>query len=143
MQDHTPSNEPSPSLLGLGPAWTRVGYGILVLSVLAGILVFVVHPFLPAVERASAPAGYKAIQGKGGGFFLKASLDGVASVFLLVFSALAAMVWTFVDVVDRKKRFIWLVPMVVCPFILALHALPLALYLIWARETRGASEDVG
>ncbi len=135
-----PQSPKNVSLLGLGPAWTRVGYGVLVLTIVALVLLFTVHPFLPHKAGDVAPAGYKLVGGAQG-VYLKAAPIGAASVFLLVFSALAALVWTLADVVDRRKRFVWLLPMFVCPF-MGLHALPFALYLFYGRETEGPSDNV-
>jgi hypothetical protein len=130
------------SLLGLGPAWTRVGYGVLALTVLAFAFWQIAHPILPAVKGAAVPPGYRLIANKDGGWLLLATPLGMASVFFHVFAALACFVWTLVDVVDRRRRFVWLMPMFVCPFVQALQALPLALYLFYGRETPEAGTNV-
>ncbi len=173
------SDAPS-SLLGLGRAWTRVGYVVLFLAALAFVLNLTVRPIqavqiltpLSGKQTASVgsatldtpkgkvvvppgfqaetvdgmvqafPLGYRLIGGKGGGIALKPTAVGVTSVFLYIFSALASFVWTFVDIVDRRKRFVWLLPLFICPLVASLHALPLALYLFFARETLGHSEGV-
>jgi len=132
---------PRTTLLGLGPAWTRVGYGVLTLAVLALVFWQVVHPVLPAPKGAT-PAGYKLIANKDGGWLLLASPLGAFSIFLHVFSALAGFVWTLIDVVDRRRRFVWLMPLFVCPFVQALQAFPLALYLFYGRETPEAGTNV-
>ncbi len=138
--------QPVPSLLGLGKAWTRVGQGVLALAVLAFALNFTVHPVLPLPPGAHVPAGYHLVAGKdlakAGGMAVLASPLGFGSVLVIVFSALAGFVWTFVDVFDRRKRFVWLLPAFICPLVGTLHALPLALYLFYGRETIGHSEGV-
>lgn len=138
-------SEALPSLLGLGAAWTRIGYGVLGLSVVALAAIVLVRPAYGLPPGAHVPAGYHLISGKNfakdGGMVVLASPLGFASVFVWVFSALASFAWTFVDLVDRRKRFVWLLPMFICPFT-GLHALPLALYIFFARETLGHSEGV-
>ena len=138
MED--PQRQKTFSLLGLGTAWTRVGYGVLVLTIVALALLFIVHPFVPYNPKGATPEGYKLVGGEKG-VYLKASPLGAASVFFLIFSALAALVWTLADIVDRRKRFVWLLPMFVCPF-MGLHALPFALYLFYGRETEGVGDSV-
>ena len=142
-----PRAEPSSrSLLGLGPAWTRIGYVLLVLAVVALVLNLTVHPVLSLQPGAKLPEGYRVVAGKSlakeGGMAVRASTLGVASVLVIVFSALSAFVWTFVDVFDRRKRFVWLLPAFICPLVGTLHALPLALYLFYGRETLGHGEGV-
>lgn len=137
-----PLPTPPPSLLGLGRAWTRVGYAILALSVLAFVLYVGFRPFLPLEAGKAVPTGYRLLGGKGSATCINTSPGGIASVVSLLFSGLAGLVWTFVDVVDRRKRFVWLLPMFICPLVQALHALPLALYLFYGRETIGHGEGV-
>lgn len=140
MEEPQPPAPTPQSLLGLGPAWTRIGYGVLALTVAALALLFFVHPFIPYTPKGAAPEGYKLVGGEKG-VYLRASPIGAASVFLLVFSALAALAWTLADIVDRRKRFVWLLPMFICPF-MGLHALPFALYLFYGRETEGPNDNV-
>lgn len=134
------------SLLGLGIGWTRVGFVVLALSVLALVLNIAVHPVLSVLPGASVPGGYHLVAGKpgakDGGMAVRESSLGFASVFVIVFSALAGLVWTFTDLIDRRKRFVWLLPAFICPLVGTLHALPLALYLFFGRETRGHGEGV-
>lgn len=169
-----PPVENPQSLLGLGIAWTRVGYGVLLLALIAFGLNLLVRPILPiqlltplsvstkatsgtslvdtpkgkvAVPKGYQiavadngevqvyPLGYSLIGGKEGGAPLKTSAMGMISLFVIVFSGLAGVVWMLADIVDRRKRFVWLLPMAICPVLGVLHALPLALYLFFARET--------
>ena len=88
------------------------------------------------------PSGYRLIGGGQGGAALKPTALGAVGVFLMVFAALVGLVWTLVDVVDRRKRFVWLLPMFVCPLVFSLQALPLALYIFYGRETIGHGEAV-
>lgn len=136
------SDVPTPrSLLGLGQAWTRIGYAVLLLAVVSLVLGFAVHPILNLAKGAAVPDGYRLIAKGEGAPYLKTTPEGMVAIFLLVFSALAGLAWTFVDIVDRRKRFVWLLPMFVCPFT-GLHALPLALYIFFGRETIGHGEGV-
>lgn len=168
------------SLLGLGVAWTRVGYGVLVLAVLALALSLLVRPAVPAAEVGALkvgaavpvgqtavetpkgrvavppgfqvmvdgedilayPQGYRLAGGRGGGIALLPTPLGMASLVLIVFSVLTGFVWTLVDVVDRRRRFVWLIPMFVCPLVGVLHAIPLALYLFYGRETPDPDANV-
>ena len=134
-----------PSTLGLGPAWTRIGYGVLALAVVALLGLVFVRPAFALPAGGSVPPGYRLIAGndvaKEGGMVVRASVLGVVALFAWIFSALATFVWTLVDVIDRKKRFVWLIPLSVCPFT-GLHFIPLALYLFFGRETVGHGEGV-
>jgi hypothetical protein len=101
----------------------------------------VVHPVQAYSGQPPANiAGYKALPGKGGGILLKADPLAALTIFLYIFGALAAFVWTFVDVIERQKRFVWLLPMFICP-LMGLHVLPFAIYLFFGRET--PAEDLG
>lgn len=172
---------PTPrSLLGLGVAWTRIGYAVLALATVAFLLNLLVRPLVPVQALAplaagapapagttlvdtpkgkvavpqgfemayeggfaqAYPAGYRLIGGGKGGAALKPTALGAGSVFLMVFAALVGLVWTLVDIVDRRKRFVWLLPMFICPLVFSLQALPLALYIFFGRETIGHGEGV-
>jgi hypothetical protein len=142
MENGQSSPESHVSLLGLGRPWTRVGQGVFVLCILAFVMWRVMNPILPYVKGDLVPVGYRLVSNKDGGFFLRASIWGAISVFLLVFSGLGAFVWTFADIIDRRKRFVWLLPMFICPFIFGLQALPLGLYLFFGRETPDPDQNV-
>lgn len=114
---------------------------MLVLSVLALILWHTVHPMLILPDK-NVPEGYKMVAAKDANMAVRASGLGVVSIFLLVFSGIAGFGWMLVDLVDRRKRFVWILPMLVCVFLQALHALPLALYLFIGRETPARDLDV-
>jgi hypothetical protein len=130
------------SLLGLGLPWTRVGYGVGVILLVSFVLMIALHPVQPYSGQSPANlAGYKAFPGKEGGILLKADPLAALTVFLYIFGALSAFAWIFVDVIDRQKRFVWLLPMFICP-LMGLHVLPFALYLIFGRETPVASSGV-
>ena len=88
------------------------------------------------------PNGYRIIGGPAGGAAVLPTPLGVFGVFMLVFSPLTAFVWTIVDVVDRRKRFVWLLPLFVCPFFYMLQVLPFALYLFYGREVASTESGV-
>ena len=142
MENHQPPAETS--LLGLGLAWTRIGYVVLALATTAFLMTLLLRPVAYGPATMLPPdATYKLIsndpQMK---VYLRGTPLAALSVFLLVFSALAGLAWTLADVFDRRKRFVWLLPMFVCPLIMGLHALPLALYIFFGRETPNADESV-
>ena len=107
-----PDNQP-PSVLHLGVAWTRVGYGVFVLCVLCSTLMVIHNPFPNA--------------------HLRHDTLSMIAVFLWPFSGLASLFWMIADIIDRRERFIWLLPVWICCLV-ALPALPLALYLFWGRN---------
>lgn len=142
MDNGQSSAESSVSLLGLGKPWTRVGQVLFVLCILTFVMWRVTNPVMPYTKGEALPEGYRLVSNKDGGFLLRASIWGAASIFLLIFSGIGSFVWTFADLIDRKKRFVWLLPMFVCPFISGLHALPLGLYLFFGRETPSTETNV-
>ncbi len=142
MDNGQSSVENRVSLLGLGRPWTRVGQVVFALCVISFVMWRFMNPLLPYVKGEAIPLGYRLVSNKDGGFLLRASIWGALSVFLLVFSGIGAFVWTFADIIDRRKRFVWLLPMFICPFFLGLHALPLGLYLFFGRETPVPDESV-
>lgn len=126
----------------MGLQWTRVGYGVGLVILIGFILLLAVQPVKTyAGNPPTAPVGYKVFPGKEGGILLKANTFAAITVFLYIFGALAAFVWTFVDLIDRQKRFVWLLPMFVCP-LMGLHVLPFAVYLFLGRETPVAESGV-
>ncbi|RYG25024.1 hypothetical protein EON82_08600 [bacterium] len=133
--------QPPPSLLGLGQPWTRVGYGVAAIIVLAFVLMVFVNPVKPYSGLVPSLVGYKNFPGNGGGILLKATPLAALTVFLYIFGALAAFVWTFADIIDRQRRFVWLLPLFICP-LMGLHIVPFALYLFFGRETLGGSTNV-
>jgi len=129
--------QPPSSLLGLGLPWTRVAYGVGVILLVGFVLLIVVQPMHAYAGQPPTLNGYKALPGKEGGILLRATPLAAFTVFLYIFGALAAFVWTFVDIIDRQKRFVWLLPMFICP-LMGVQILPFALYLFFGRETPNA-----
>jgi hypothetical protein len=106
--------EPPKPLIGLGRPWTNVGKGLLALCVVETSLLAAHVPFTPAMQP-------------------KHDVLSVASLFLYVFCGLACVFWMTVDLIDRRERFLWLLPIWVCG-LAALPALPLAFYLFVVRK---------
>jgi tetratricopeptide (TPR) repeat protein len=114
-----PDSSPE-SLLGLGPAWTVIGTCVFWLSVgQLGLLIF--HPF---VNLSTQQLGRDPLS--------------IFCLFLYVFVILASGFWTTVDVIDRRQKFLWLLPVWVCG-LAGLDVLPLALYLFLGRKIPNAS----
>ena len=100
--------------LGLGPQWTAVGYAVLAIC-LASTLLLVFHsPFQS-------------------NWTLKHDSLSVLAVFCYVFQGLLAVVWMLCDIVDRRERLLWLLPIWICGFS-ALPVLPLGLYIYVSRN---------
>jgi tetratricopeptide (TPR) repeat protein len=113
----TGPDSPPASVLKLGEAWTRVGYGVFVLCCVSSLLLLV-HP--PLVVNAQDT-------------ILKHDPLSVLAIFLWPFSGAASIFWTCVDLIDRRERFVWLLPVSSCALV-ALPALPLALYIFVIRK---------
>jgi len=105
-------------VLGLGPAWTLVGYGLVPYCVLS----FAFLLFVPFISSST-----------GSSVVMKQGPLPMLSFFLYVTQALACFLWTLFDVIDRREKFVWLLPIFVCGFS-ALPLLPLCLYLAFRRK---------
>jgi tetratricopeptide (TPR) repeat protein len=122
---HRPGYEnPDPHLFGFGVGWTRVGYALLGVSVVV-LLLWQFHNPLVAVKATTA---------KSAPFALRTDVLSQITVFLYVTTLIANVSWTIFDVIDRRKRFVWVLPMLVCSCTWALGAIPLALYLFYGRK---------
>jgi tetratricopeptide (TPR) repeat protein len=101
-------------VLHLGEAWTKVGFGLVAFCIFS----FMYVTFCPFL---------------GVGGVLRHDLNAKFSLFLYISSALACDFWILVDVIDRREKFVWLLPIWVCGFV-ALPVLPLAFYLALRRK---------
>jgi len=108
-------DDPLPHMLGLGEPWTYIGYGVLALCVLETVLL-VIHP--PAVPK------------------LRTDGLSVAVVALCIFNLVFGIFWMAVDLFDRNKKFVWLLPQSVFALV-GLPAVFLALYLWMGRRNTG------
>jgi tetratricopeptide (TPR) repeat protein len=104
--------------------WTSVGLLLFALGIAVTVALAVVVPFTPPDPNQSNP--------------LNASIPKTDSVSLTaIFGWLAvcsvSIVWLVVDMVDRRSRFLWLMPQVVCG-ICGAPWVPLGIYLWIGRE---------
>jgi tetratricopeptide (TPR) repeat protein len=103
------ADDPLPHILGLGVAWTRIGWGLLALCVIEDVLLATHPPF--------TAAGH-----------MRADSLAVLATFMWIFTGLASLFWMFLDIFDRRKRFVWLLPLSICG-IAGLPVIFLGLYL--------------
>lgn len=109
------TDDPQPHVLGLGTPWTRIGYGLLALCVLEDLLLIVHAPF--AHDLKPRPDALS-----------------VLGIFLWIFVGIATVFWMFLDIFDRRKRFVWLLPLSICGLV-GLPIVFLGLYL-WLEPRR-------
>lgn len=114
-----------PWMRGKEALWNRVGQVIMGLATVVAISMFV-HP--PA-----APTGKQVPKGQLPDVALRTDSLSQALIFLLIVSALATFVWMIVDIVDRRKRFSWVVPLFICGM-MGLNIVPLAMYFFIGRK---------
>jgi hypothetical protein len=55
------------------------------------------------------------------------------TIFLLALSGISSFMWTLVDLVDRKLRLVWIVPLIAC-CACGLQAIPHALYMLMRKS---------
>ncbi len=119
------SGEPHvlPFMRGMERSWTTVGWVFVGVALIASIGVVVFQPFIlqdVAKGENKSPMSFKADPGS------------IATIFLLIVSAVFSIVWMLVDVVDKKMRIVWLVPIVSC-CTCGMHSIPHALYMLMRR----------
>jgi tetratricopeptide (TPR) repeat protein len=105
--------------------WTNLGWTIVGLSVLSTIVIKFNFPFAapPKPDMKSVFMGYKPID----------SLSAFATIGFFTTMILASMIWTSIDLIDRRGRALWMVPMMICCF-LFMPFLPQALYMFAGRK---------
>ena len=105
--------------------WMALGWTIVGLSVVATILIKFNFPFAaPKTPDFKSPfLGYKPIR----------SPMAAGTIGFFVTMILASMIWTSVDLIDRRGRAIWMVPMMICCF-LFMPFLPQAFYMFAGRK---------
>ncbi|MEZ0325722.1 MAG: tetratricopeptide repeat protein [Fimbriimonas sp.] len=112
-----------PFMRGMERSWATIGWIFVGVDLLAAIGVLIYRPFV-IVEVArgenKSPMSFKTDPGS------------VATIFLLVVSAVFSIVWMLIDVIDKKMRIVWLVPVVSC-CTCGMHGLPHALYMLMRR----------
>jgi hypothetical protein len=119
-----------PWMRGKEQLWTRIGQVLMGLATVVAISMFA-HP--PA-----APTGKQVPKGQLPDVALRTDSLSQTLIFLLIVSALSTFVWMIVDIVDRRKRFSWIVPLFICGM-MGLNIVPLAMYFFIGRKI----EEVG
>lgn len=108
-----------------GSEWFRLGWAIVALGAVSAILWKVHNPI-------HLPANFPQ---PGGQIFLERDPLSIAAVLMLVTSAIGSFLFVLIDIIDRRKGFIWVLPMFVCCFC-GCQCLPLSLYLFMNKQLR-------
>ena len=105
--------------------WVALGWTIVGLSILSGLLIKFVPPFQPPSQFNSKDilAGLKPLP--------TVSAFGTIAFFLTM--VLASMFWTSLDLIDRRGRALWMIPMMLCCFT-CLPFISQALYMSIGRK---------
>lgn len=114
-----------PWLDGRESAWDRAAYGLMALGgLLAGLMIF---------RFPASPTGAAVKKGQLPDVALRTDALSQLTVFLFVLSTVATFMWLLADVVDRRKRFTWLIPATICG-LFGLNVVALALYFFVGRR---------
>lgn len=105
--------------------WDRAAYVVMGLDVLLSLLLIFHFP--------AAPSGKSVKQGNLPDVALRIDPLSQFTVFLFVVSTAMTFLWMLADIVDRRKRFTWLVPASICG-ILGLNVVAIALYFFAGRK---------
>ena len=105
--------------------WVMLGWTIVGLSILATILIKFNFPFTAPVKPdfKNTMLGYKPMK----------SPSAFLTIGFFATMILASMIWTSVDLIDRRGRALWMVPMMICCF-LFLPFVPQSLYMVAGRK---------
>jgi hypothetical protein len=114
--------------------WDGIAYGVMAIGLILAIL-FVTHYPITL-------SGAKMPDGKTPDVTLRRDPLSIFIVFLYVISFVLTFMWLLVDIVDRRRRFTWFVPLVVCGTF-GFNVLPLAFYFFVGRkfESDGVSKS--
>ncbi|MGV3617013.1 MAG: tetratricopeptide repeat protein [Fimbriimonas sp.] len=110
--------------------WDRTGYFLMGVAAILAVLMFTNTP--------AAPTGKKVPKGQLPDVALLPDALSQTVVFLLIASTLSTFVWMLADIVDRRKRFTWIVPVIICG-LMGLNIVPFAMYFFVGRKI----EEVG
>ncbi len=103
--------------------WTATGWAFVILGYIVVLMLIVFNPFVLPVGQG-ADAGLPTLSPKP---------SGIVTMFLWVMSGVLSFFWMLVDVVDRKMKLVWLVPMVACCSC-GFYAAPHTLYMLMRRK---------
>ena len=108
--------------------WVALGWTIVGFSIVATILMKLYFPLVaPAHPDPKNPLlGYKP----------GSSLSSFALIAFFLTTILSSMIWTSLDLIDRRGRALWMIPMMLCCF-LFLPFIPQSLYMYVGRRDNG------
>jgi tetratricopeptide (TPR) repeat protein len=88
--------------------WVQTGWAIVVLSIVSALLMKIVSPFhVPAkFNDHDILGGLKPI----------AAPYAFATIAFFLTMVLASMIWTSLDLIDRRGKALWMIPMMLCCF---------------------------
>ncbi len=114
-----------PCLAYSQPQWKAFGWTIVGLAAFSVILVKVAFPLqVPAKpDPKDYLMGYRPIR----------TPFAMAEIGFFITMILASMIWTSMDLIDRRGRALWMVPMMICCF-LWMPFVPQALYMVAGRR---------
>jgi tetratricopeptide (TPR) repeat protein len=125
-EGYSPSRHLLPVLAGMERGWHAVGWTLLAADVALGVLMLV-HLPMQTNGHVTPPAKLPDV-------VLRTDSLSIFIVFLYIVTWVCTFMWMFVDIIDLRRRFSWLVPFLACS-ILGFTALPLALYMFLGRQT--------
>lgn len=111
-------------MAGMNRPWDLIGRIFLGVAVLVGLAWIFAKPI--------APTGQNFPKTNLPDVALIKSPFAVATVFLSIFSGVATFLWMLIDIIDRRSKYIWILPLVPFGFF-GLHAIPLGLYQLIGR----------
>lgn len=114
-----------PWMKGHETLWDRTGYALAAAGTVLAVLMFTHMP--------AAPTGKKVPKGQLPDVALRTDSLSQTIILMLIVLTLATFVWMLTDIVDRRKRFTWLVPLTICGM-MGLNVIPLAMYLFIGRR---------
>ena len=124
IESDDPIDHVLPFMRGMNKPWDAIGYCILGLAVVVALLWIFAKPI--------APTGKLMPNSKLPDVELVKTPLAMLTVFLTIFSDVATFLWILADIVDRRSKYIWLMPLI--PFgYFGLHAIPLGLYHFFGR----------
>jgi tetratricopeptide (TPR) repeat protein len=130
LEGRTEAVEEVPHLLtwmrGRERTWDGTAFALMALGGILAVLMLTNFPASP-VEGGVGTAKMVDVE-------LKTDPLSQATVVLYIMSTLSTFLWMLTDIVDRRRKFTWLVPVTVCGA-LGFNVLPLALYYFVGRKS--------